>query len=50
VFVPLSQPYLHEYGDDWMASSPRRLVDKALNALMQKPGQQIIVLSQVGCW
>lgn len=49
VFVPLTQPYLHEYGDDWMQSSPRRLVDKALNSLMQKPGQQIIVLSQVGC-
>jgi hypothetical protein len=47
VFVPLSQPYLHEYGDDWMSNSPRRLVDKALNSLMAKPGQQIIVLSQV---
>jgi hypothetical protein len=20
VFVPLSQPYLHEYGDDWMSN------------------------------
>lgn len=47
VFVPLSQPYLHEYGDDWMANAPRRLVDKALNSLMARPGQQIIVLSQV---
>jgi hypothetical protein len=47
VFVPLSQPYLHEYGDDWITSSPRRLVDKALNGLMDKPGQQIIVMSQV---
>lgn len=47
VFVPLSQPYLHEYGDDWMSNSPRRLVDKALNSLMAKPDQQIIVLSQV---
>ncbi|KAF8058398.1 DEGP10 [Scenedesmus sp. PABB004] len=44
VFVPLSQPYLHEYGDDWMSNSPRRLVDKALNSLMARPGQQIIVL------
>ncbi|WIA37685.1 hypothetical protein OEZ86_014578 [Tetradesmus obliquus] len=47
VFVPLSQPYLHEYGDDWMSNSPRRLVDKALNSLMARPDQQIIVLSQV---
>lgn len=45
--MPLSQPYLHEYGDDWITSSPRRLVDKALNGLMDKPGQQIIVMSQV---
>jgi hypothetical protein len=48
VFVPLTQPYLHEYGDDWMASSPRRLVEKALNTLMEKPKQQIVILSQVG--
>jgi len=46
VFVPLTQPYLHEYGDDWMANSPRRLVDKALNTLMEKPKQQIVILSQ----
>lgn len=45
--MPLSQPYLHEYGDDWITSSPRRLVDKALNGLMDRPGQQIIVMSQV---
>jgi hypothetical protein len=38
---------LHEYGDDWITSSPRRLVDKALNGLMDRPGQQIIVMSQV---
>jgi hypothetical protein len=31
VFVPLSQPYLHEFGEDWIANSPRRLVEKALN-------------------
>lgn len=30
-----------------MHFSPRRLVDKALNCLMQRPGQQVIVLSQV---
>lgn len=31
VFTPLSQPYLHEYGDDWYHTSPRRLCDRALN-------------------
>ncbi|VFQ92670.1 unnamed protein product [Cuscuta campestris] len=29
VFTPLTQPYLHEYGDDWYNSSPRRLCEKA---------------------
>ena len=24
VFVPLTQPYLHEHGDDWFNSAPRR--------------------------
>ena len=47
MFAPLSQPYLHEYGEDWMGAAPRRLVDKALNALVQRPGQQLIILSQV---
>ncbi|GAX81161.1 hypothetical protein CEUSTIGMA_g8594.t1 [Chlamydomonas eustigma] len=47
VFVPLSQPYLHEYGDDWVNSSPRRLYDKAMHLLMQRPQQQIVVLTQV---
>ncbi len=47
VFVPLTQPYLHEYGEDWMNSAPRRLYDKAMHGMMQKPGQQIVVLSQV---
>ena len=47
VFVPLSQPYLHEYGDEWVNSSPRRLYDKAMHQLMQRPGQQIVVMTQV---
>lgn len=47
VFVPLTQPYLHEYGEDWMNTAPRRLYDKAMHGMMQKPGQQIVVLSQV---
>ncbi|CAI5952014.1 unnamed protein product [Closterium sp. NIES-64] len=47
VFMPLSQPYLHEYGPDWLHSSPRRLCDLALRNLPEKPGQQIIILSRV---
>ncbi|XP_065876030.1 protease Do-like 10, mitochondrial isoform X2 [Euphorbia lathyris] len=47
VFVPLTQPYLHEYGEDWYNSSPRRLCERALRELPKKSGQQLVILSQV---
>jgi hypothetical protein len=47
VLVPLSQPYLMEYGDDWINACPRRLYDKAMHRIMDTPGQQIVILSQV---
>jgi hypothetical protein len=47
VFIPLSQPYLMEYGDSWLQSSPRRLVEKALHGLAQIRGEQVVILSQV---
>lgn len=47
VFTPLTQPYLHEYGDEWYNTSPRRLCDRALYATPKKFGEQIVVLSQV---
>ena len=48
VFVPLTQPYLHEYGEDWVTASPRRLYNKAMHSTMDRPGQQIVVMTQVG--
>lgn len=47
VFTPLTQPHLHESGDDWYNTAPRKLVDKAINANRQRPGQQVVILSQV---
>eukprot|EP00257_Ricinus_communis_P024959 XP_025012373.1 protease Do-like 10, mitochondrial [Ricinus communis] len=47
VFVPLTQPYLHEYGEDWYNSSPRRLCEHALRELPKKAGEQLVILSQV---
>eukprot|EP00026_Physarum_polycephalum_P013236 Phypoly_transcript_13616.p2 GENE.Phypoly_transcript_13616~~Phypoly_transcript_13616.p2 ORF type:complete len:119 (+),score=22.79 Phypoly_transcript_13616:258-614(+) len=32
VFIPLVQPYLHEW-DDWYNNSPRKLCDKAINGI-----------------
>ncbi|KAL3654007.1 Protease Do-like 10, mitochondrial [Castilleja foliolosa] len=40
VFLPLTQPYLDDYGEDW-------LCERARKELPQKPGQQLIILSQV---
>lgn len=47
VFMPLTQPYLHEFGDDWLNTCPRRLYDKAMHAHLQRKGQQIVVVSQI---
>eukprot|EP01018_Ginkgo_biloba_P002689 Gb_08262 [translate_table: standard] len=47
VFTPLTQPYLHEYGDDWYNTSPRRLCERALTAMPKKHGEQLVILSQV---
>ncbi|KAL5580069.1 hypothetical protein UlMin_012511 [Ulmus minor] len=47
VFVPLSQPYLQEFGDDWYNTCPRRLTERALRKLPKKAGEQYVILSQV---
>ncbi|XP_022149944.1 protease Do-like 10, mitochondrial [Momordica charantia] len=47
VFIPLTQPYLHEYGEDWYNTSPRRLCERALRELPKRPGEQLVILSQV---
>ncbi|GAB2277133.1 Protease Do-like 10, mitochondrial [Dionaea muscipula] len=47
VFVPLTQPYLHEFGEDWYNTSPRRLCERALRELPKKAGEQLVILSQV---
>lgn len=47
VFVPLAQPYLHEYGDDWYNTSPRKLCERALREVPTKRGEQLVILSQV---
>ncbi|XP_048444466.1 protease Do-like 10, mitochondrial [Pyrus x bretschneideri] len=47
VFVPLTQPYLHEYGEDWYNTSPRRLCESAMREPPKRPGQQLVILSQV---
>uniref|UniRef100_A0A803KMJ4 Protease Do-like PDZ domain-containing protein n=1 Tax=Chenopodium quinoa TaxID=63459 RepID=A0A803KMJ4_CHEQI len=47
LFIPLSQPYLHEYGEEWYNASPRRLCERALREQPKKAGEQLVILSQV---
>lgn len=48
IIIPLApQPHLHETGEDWYNAAPRKLVDKAINAQLQRPEQQVVILSQV---
>ncbi|KAE8663751.1 hypothetical protein F3Y22_tig00112912pilonHSYRG00055 [Hibiscus syriacus] len=47
VFVPLTQPYLHEHGEDWYNTPPRRLCERAIRELPKKAGEQLVILSQV---
>jgi hypothetical protein len=47
VFIPFTQPYLHEFGEDWYNASPRRLCERALRELPKKAGEQLVILSQV---
>ncbi|XP_010027457.2 protease Do-like 10, mitochondrial [Eucalyptus grandis] len=47
IFVPLTQPYLHEYGEDWYNTSPRRLCERSLRELPKNAGEELVILSQV---
>lgn len=47
VFSPLVQPLLYDYGNDWYNAAPKRLVDKALNAMLDVAGRQVVVLVSV---
>ena len=44
VFVPLTEPYLHEWGDDWMQDAPHALVHLTLSGASPRPNQCTFVL------
>jgi hypothetical protein len=54
VFVPLTQPFLHEWGTNWYTAAPRELVDTSIYKFFEEKDQQIVVLSQgmlfIYCW
>jgi len=47
VCVPLTQPFLHEFGKDWYNTAPRDLVQLAVQGSPQFPGQEIVLLAQI---
>jgi len=47
VFVPLTYPYLYEWGMDWYSHAPRKLCERAAESFPDSPGQQVVVLSHI---
>ena len=45
-FVGLTEPYLHEWGDDWLADAPQDLVHLALTGVQNRPNEQPVILSK----
>ncbi len=46
VFVPLHEPYLHEWGDDWMADAPPELVHLTITGIQSRDDEQPVILSR----
>ncbi|CAE8584855.1 unnamed protein product, partial [Polarella glacialis] len=46
VFVPLTTPYLQEWGDEWRGDGPHDLVTLALVGLRKHPEEQVVILSK----
>ncbi|KAI8476024.1 MAG: trypsin-like cysteine/serine peptidase domain-containing protein [Monoraphidium minutum] len=48
LFTPLSCFYLRsQYGTDWASKAPIKLCERAFAGTMERPGQQVVVLSKV---
>lgn len=47
VFVPLTEPYLQEWGEDWMSDAPHELVELVLSGIQQLADEQPVILSRV---
>ena len=45
-FVGLTEPYLHEWGDDWMQDAPQDLVHLALTGVQTHEDEQPVILSR----
>ena len=39
-FVALTEPYLHEWGDEWMSDAPHELVNLVMSGIATQPDEQ----------
>ena len=46
VFLPLTEPYLHEWGDDWQQDAPTDLVHLCMSGTRREAGEEVVVLSR----
>jgi hypothetical protein len=46
-FVPFTEPYLHEWGDEWQADAPHELVELLLSGIAALEEEQPVLLSRV---
>jgi S1-C subfamily serine protease len=46
VFVGLTEPYLQEWGDEWMQDAPQDLVHLALTGVQRRKDEQPVILSR----
>jgi len=46
-FVGLTEPYLHEWGDDWQQDAPQDLVHLTLTGIQRLPDEQPVILSRI---
>jgi len=47
VFVPFTEPYLHEWGDEWQADAPHELVELLLSGTQHEQDEHPVLLSRV---
>ena len=46
-FVALTEPYLHEWGDEWMSDAPHELVNLVMAGIAALPDEQPVILSRI---
>ena len=46
-FVALTEPYLHEWGDEWMSDAPHELVNLVMAGIAALPDEQPVSMAPI---